>query len=54
MRTRAFVRMTARYTMPVAICVAAGVVVTAQLGQVLPDRQLPIFRADSHFVRVDA
>jgi VWFA-related protein len=36
------------------MCLAAGVVVSAQLGQVLPDRQLPIFRADSHFVRVDA
>jgi VWFA-related protein len=54
MRARAFVRMMARYAMPVAICLAAGVVVTAQLGQILPDRQLPIFRADSHFVRVDA
>jgi VWFA-related protein len=54
MRTPAFVRQIARCTVPVAACVAAGVVVTAQLGQVLPERQLPVFRTDSHLVRVDA
>jgi VWFA-related protein len=37
-----------------ALCAAAAVGVHAQLGQSLPERQLPVFRADSHFVRVDA
>ena len=54
MRATAFVRLMARHAVPVAACVAAGAVVTAQLGQTLPERQLPVFRADSHFVRVDA
>ena len=54
MRPPAFARSAARLSVPAAMCVAAGVVLTAQLGQSLPDRQLPIFRADSHFVRVDA
>lgn len=47
-------RLRSGHVVPVAMCLAAGVVVSAQLGQVLPDRQLPVFRADSHFVRVDA
>ncbi len=38
----------------VAAACGAATIVTAQLSQSLPDRQLPIFRADSHFVRVDA
>ncbi|MBK9242773.1 MAG: VWA domain-containing protein [Acidobacteria bacterium] len=41
-----------------ALCVAAAVATTVsgapQLGQALPERQLPVFRTDSHFVRVDA
>jgi hypothetical protein len=36
-----------------AIC-GAVTMVSAQLGQALPERQLPVFRTDSHFVRVDA
>jgi VWFA-related protein len=36
-----------------AVVAAAAVVAHAQLGQALPERQLPVFRADSHFVRVD-
>lgn len=35
----------------VAVC---SIGVDAQLGQALPERQLPVFRSDSHFVRVDA
>lgn len=54
MRTPLFGRVKARHAVPLAMCVAAGAVLSAQLGQVLPERQLPIFRADSHFVRVDA
>lgn len=54
MRPSAVLRSVARPAVPVAVCIAAGVVLSAQLGQSLPDRQLPIFRADSHFVRVDA
>ncbi|MEO6223123.1 MAG: VWA domain-containing protein [Vicinamibacterales bacterium] len=54
MRVRGFVSLMARYAVPVAACLATGVAVTAQLGQVLPERQLPIFRSDAHFVRVDA
>jgi VWFA-related protein len=54
MRPTAFVRSASRWTFPAAMCVAAGVVVTAQLGQSLPDRQLPVFRSDAHYVRVDA
>ena len=46
-RLRAFVSL--------AVLAAAAVVVAhAQLGQALPERQLPIFRTDAHFVRVDA
>jgi VWFA-related protein len=42
-----------------AVCLAASlaagaIVVAAQQSQTLPERQLPVFRADSHFVRVDA
>src|SRR5687767_3475513 len=54
MRTNAFVRLVARHAVPAAACLAAGTIVAAQLGQTLPERQLPVFRADSHFVRVDA
>lgn len=54
MRAPAFVRLMARHAVPVAACLVTGAVVTAQLGQILPDRQLPIFRSDAHFVRVDA
>jgi VWFA-related protein len=46
-RLRAFVSLG-------AVFAAAAVVAHAQLGQALPERQLPVFRADSHFVRVDA
>ena len=46
-RLRAFVSLG-------AVAAAAAVAVHAQLGQTLPERQLPVFRADSHFVRVDA
>jgi VWFA-related protein len=46
-RLRAFVSL-------VVMATAAAVAVYAQLGQTLPERQLPTFRADSHFVRVDA
>lgn len=46
-RLRAFVSLG-------AVFAAAAVVAHAQLGQALPERQLPIFRTDAHFVRVDA
>lgn len=58
MRTRAFVRLMTRPAVLVTACLAAsltaGAVVTAQLSQTLPGRQLPVFRSDAHFVRVDA
>lgn len=46
-RLRAFVSLG-------AVFAAAAVAAHAQLGQALPERQLPVFRAGSHFVRVDA
>jgi len=38
----------------VAAAVATSVSGAGQLGQTLPERQLPVFRSNSHFVRVDA
>ena len=37
-----------------ALCVATTLSGAPQLGQAPPERQLPVFRTDSHFVRVDA
>lgn len=59
MRTRAFVSLMSRPAVPLTVCLAASlaagaVVAAAQLSQTLPERQLPIFRSDAHFVRVDA
>lgn len=46
-RLRAFVSLA-------VVAGAAVVAVQAQLSQSLPERQLPVFRTDAHFVRVDA
>jgi hypothetical protein len=47
-------RIYARSIVYVAALCGAVTAVSAQLGQALPERQLPVFRSDSHFVRVDA
>ncbi len=47
------VRAFASASLMAVLVAVAATTVGAQLSQTLPERQLPVFRTDSHFVRVD-